>query len=420
MRRESPLHFAARNGDFGMVARLLEGLVGFGGSPDGVFGKNTDGRTALHLGAIHGDGIVVQLLASCKADVNARDNFGQTPLHLAVANGHKGAAQQLLGDSADVDAIDECGRTPLHLAAKSGRRDLVELLLVNYAEVNTRDNSGNTPLNEATREGHRDVAELLRQRGGTESQPMPIRDTSEVGAAAARQDTEASAPLPPQQFQGAMALTPGALSTNTASAVAHAATQGRSYVCDICATSIEKTSGYACTTRQVLTSVRYWRWYFEDSRELSADADGRRRGACRVYARGSGDAVDRVRGLRPVHVEADSKAARNYAAGNHEPPGCGTIEAQIACIPAAYGWSLAHNEWPVSIQVGKNPIIHDTKSGSRCDFCRRILYGDEKFGLLFADTYKKLMDDGAVFVRKPPPSQQVNGADSWIACNTCL
>jgi hypothetical protein len=119
-------------------------------------------------------------------------------------------------------------------------------------------------------------------------------------------------------------------------------------------------------------------------------------------------------------IEADSKAARRYAAAGREPPGCGAVEGKIASIPAAYGWSLVHNEWPISVQVGKNAITHDPSVGTRCDFCRRIVYGDEKFGLMDTDAYKAQLDGGVAFARKPPPSGKLQGKDSWIACFTCL
>jgi HEAT repeat protein len=229
---------------------------------------------------------------------------------------------------------------------------------------------------------------------------------------------EASVEVPISQTDAAKpastAPSPGAASSTTAKPF-----KRNPYICDICATSIEKSAGYAYTTRQVVTSIRYWRRYFEGGQEFGADVDGGGVGLTVSMLSGSATpwivCEDCVR-----YVDADSKTARDYALVNQEPPGCGAVDPQIACIPAGYGWSLVHNEWPVSIQVGKNPITHDSKVGTRCDFCRRIIYGDEKFGALDASAYKGQMDDGTVFVRKPPPSSQLLGRDTWIACFRCL
>jgi hypothetical protein len=195
--------------------------------------------------------------------------------------------------------------------------------------------------------------------------------------------------------------------------------QGPDYKCDICSVPIKKTSGYSFTTGQVATSVRFWRRYFESSKKSGADSDGSGVGLAASFISAS---------LTPwivceecvQYVDADHKAARMYAALNKEPPGCGAVDPQVACLPAGYGWSLIYDEWPTSIQVGKNPVIHDAGAGTRCDFCRRILYGDEEFCLLMTEVYKNLLDQGANFVRRPQPSRQADKIPAWIACQTCF
>jgi len=89
-------------------------------------------------------------------------------------------------------------------------------------------------------------------------------------------------------------------------------------------------------------------------------------------------------------------------------------------MTAAYAWSLIYNEWPTSVQVGQNPITHDSSKGTRCDFCRRIMYGDEKFGMFGEQMYKDLVAKRARFTRTPMPERVVEAEPYWIACMTCF
>lgn len=120
-------------------------------------------------------------------------------------------------------------------------------------------------------------------------------------------------------------------------------------------------------------------------------------------------------------VSADREAARRHGSSDTAPPGCGPAEQMPAAMAAAYAWSLIFNEWPVSVQVNQNPVTHDPKKGTRCDFCRRILYGDEKFGIFHKEMYEKLVADGARFIRTPSPCiADKDGNPMWVACMNCL
>ena len=73
--------------------------------------------------------LVVQLLLSKGAEVNAKMRWGETPLHVAAEKGHTHVANLLIVKGAEVNAKTLEGSTPLLLAKKTDRKDTVELLL---------------------------------------------------------------------------------------------------------------------------------------------------------------------------------------------------------------------------------------------------------------------------------------------------
>jgi uncharacterized protein len=80
---------AAAAGDLDEVAAVL--------SMDNRLTRVTDpqGRTALHLAAMHGHARTVETLLHNNADPNVRDATGATALALAEAAGHVAIAAQL-------------------------------------------------------------------------------------------------------------------------------------------------------------------------------------------------------------------------------------------------------------------------------------------------------------------------------------
>jgi hypothetical protein len=182
---------------------------------------------------------------------------------------------------------------------------------------------------------------------------------------------------------------------------------------------MEKTSGYAFSTTQVATSLGYWNKLF--------DLDKERYG-------GDGSAVALLVTITIPHstpwivcgscaplIDADQQQARRYAAADRSPPGCGPADQMSAVMAAAYTWCLMFNEWPVSVQIGGRPITHDPEKGTRCDFCRRIVYGDEKFGMFGKTIYEQMIGKGARFVRTPMPCHaDKDGEPFWVACASCI
>jgi ankyrin repeat protein len=127
------IHNAAITGDLTKVKALIQTI------PELVFSKDKFGDTPLHWAARNGQKDTAALLLANKAEVNAKDTGGRTPLHSAVMNNRKDLAELLLANKAEVDARYNSGKTPLHEAAGAGSKDLVELLLGAKTEISVCD-----------------------------------------------------------------------------------------------------------------------------------------------------------------------------------------------------------------------------------------------------------------------------------------
>lgn len=191
----TPLHRAARNGDYKQTQVLLE-------EGADVNAENKKGNRPLHLAAEHNADTVMEVLLKNGADVNAKNKHLDTPLHSAAYYNADKAIRVLLKNGADVNATTYAATTPLHDtahrdAAKAaevllkngadveGRRDAdkwsrrtplhkaalynahktAEVLLRNGADVNAKNSSGETPLRVAVDNSADEVVEVLRRYG---------------------------------------------------------------------------------------------------------------------------------------------------------------------------------------------------------------------------------------------------------------
>ncbi|XP_051169365.1 putative ankyrin repeat protein RF_0381 isoform X2 [Leptopilina boulardi] len=113
---------------------------------------------------------IVELLVSCGADVNSRNNEGMTMIHHAVLGMNLDIVEFLLQRGLDVNALDHFNRTPLYHLVKLHSNDvipMIEFLIDNGADVNIcnkeeiSSTAGAGPLHVAVKQERLNVIECL-------------------------------------------------------------------------------------------------------------------------------------------------------------------------------------------------------------------------------------------------------------------
>lgn len=108
---------------------------------------------------------VVGLLLSRSAELlQSTDRNGRTGLHIAAMHGHFQMVEILLGQGAEINATDRNGWTPLHCAAKAGHLDVVKLLCEAGASPKSETNYGCAAIWFAASEGHNEVLRYLMNK----------------------------------------------------------------------------------------------------------------------------------------------------------------------------------------------------------------------------------------------------------------
>ncbi|MBN8616225.1 MAG: ankyrin repeat domain-containing protein [Deltaproteobacteria bacterium] len=196
----TPLHAAALAGELEAVARALDAGVAIGAATSlGVISSAVgdgqlvrpkgnavypatlaridgphdlafdEGATALHVAAWAGQRVLVELLLSRGAKVDAKDGIGATALHHAARGGREEIVALLLSKKAKVDvatkkaksaAFFDAGVTPLHASLEHGHLALTRQLVAAGADPQARTANGNTALFFAARGG--DVTALAQ------------------------------------------------------------------------------------------------------------------------------------------------------------------------------------------------------------------------------------------------------------------
>ena len=153
-------------------------------------GRDSDGRTALHLAAAMSDISAVRALLDAEdglADPRHTDYRGKTPVHVAASHGYDDTVAELVmfafmlsrqrPPSAEnsngrrrafsINQQDQAGNSPLHLAAAKGHVDVVRALERTSEscalDLGSENNKGFTPLQLAAYNGHTEmVMKLLK------------------------------------------------------------------------------------------------------------------------------------------------------------------------------------------------------------------------------------------------------------------
>ena len=161
-----------------MVKSILDRMQSTkrGGAPGRSGGRPSDllravdgkGQTPLHYAAAQGNWGVMAALVKAGADPNSSDPEGSTPFHLLALSGRHELLVKFSRElNGAVDAEDTDGRTALHLAAAAGRAECLQPLVELGLSVNhplpptTRLTVGATPLHLAACEGHAECVSQL-------------------------------------------------------------------------------------------------------------------------------------------------------------------------------------------------------------------------------------------------------------------
>jgi hypothetical protein len=167
-----PLHMlitAAQEEALPVHAEIAAALLDAGADPNQPTrsGKQTPVRNAAALGLVE---ILQRLLASGRADVDARDKEKATPISVAAESGGLAAVRALLEAGADPRLMDRYGRTPLHGAAAAGDLAVARVLVEAGVEVASATRfpvdatrAGSTAHDIASTLGHTELAAYLVQ-----------------------------------------------------------------------------------------------------------------------------------------------------------------------------------------------------------------------------------------------------------------
>lgn len=189
-RKRTPLHFAVRLGNLGIVMDLVKALK----EEESINAQDEDEQTVLHIAATFGHSEIVRFLLDKGADMAVGDRNNRRPIELAAGAGslnvftvlhsssptsdstneallvHAAAKGELLivryllkaKTATDVRVHDE---TPLVTAASKGYTEVVRILLEEEADPDFANSGGHTPLERAIEEGHTDAALALLCKG---------------------------------------------------------------------------------------------------------------------------------------------------------------------------------------------------------------------------------------------------------------
>eukprot|EP00939_MAST-03C_sp_MAST-3C-sp1_P002279 g2279.t1 len=134
------LHYAVCS----QKALCVEALLAMSANPSH---RDADGLSALHHAALNDFGDEIDALCkSERTDVDQCNSNGETALHIAADHGNARAAKELCACAANSGFKNPDGNTPLHIACMNGHDKVVEILLEYAADPNMRNLDGQTPI----------------------------------------------------------------------------------------------------------------------------------------------------------------------------------------------------------------------------------------------------------------------------------
>jgi ankyrin repeat protein len=119
-------------------------------------GVDEYGRIPLHYAALDGDWAALIRLLESKSSVDAQDDNGWTALNFAVQGGHSKIVEELLKRGANPNLVNSHGNGPLWVGIMNSREDLiiVKMLLAAGADPDYKNAHGRSPREIATTLGH--------------------------------------------------------------------------------------------------------------------------------------------------------------------------------------------------------------------------------------------------------------------------
>lgn len=176
----TPLMWAAVRADTTNLRTLVENRAN-------VSATDCEGKTALQIAVATGSYECVKILLQHEADVNICDKFGYTPLHSAARPESLECAviiEMLCSLGANLDARDLAGWTPLHFAAYQNRSAAISSLVDCGANINFLNLDGESAVGLAIERGHMDAIWTLYEKGAALNWDMTHPQGNVLGTAA--------------------------------------------------------------------------------------------------------------------------------------------------------------------------------------------------------------------------------------------
>jgi len=110
-------------------------------------GVDEYGRIPLHYAAVDGDFDALIRLLDSGSSVDVQDDNGWTALHFAAQGGHSKMVEELLKRGANLKLVNSHGNTPLWVGLMSARGDftIVKMLLASGADPDCKNAYGRSP-----------------------------------------------------------------------------------------------------------------------------------------------------------------------------------------------------------------------------------------------------------------------------------